>query len=67
VLLEQKKSFELFLELTQPYMNDPLIGDFVRMLDPVKKVYAGLETSLTEANIKDLTKAITSVREQVVQ
>ena len=67
VLLEQKKSFDLFLELTQPYLNDPLIGDFVKMLDPVKAVYAGLGTSLNEQNIKDLTTAITGVREKVVQ
>jgi hypothetical protein len=67
VLLEQKKSFELFLEITQPYANDPSISDFVKKLDSVKKVYEGLGTSLTEQNIKDLTKAITDVREQIVQ
>ncbi len=54
VLLEQKKSFELFLEITKPYANDPSISDFVKMLDPVKKVYEGLGTSLTEQNIKDI-------------
>ena len=67
VLLEQKKSFELFLEITQPYGNDPMVSDFVKKLDPIKKVYEGLGTSLTEQNIKDITVAITSVREQVVQ
>ena len=58
VLLEQKKSFELFLEITKPYLNDPSVGDFVKLLDPVKKVYEGLGTSLTEQNIKDITKVI---------
>jgi hypothetical protein len=67
VLLEQKKSFELFLEITKPYANDPSVSDFVAKLDPIKKVYEGLGTSLTEENIKDITVAITSVRELIVQ
>jgi hypothetical protein len=67
VLLEQKKSFELFLEITQPYASDPSVNDFVKTLDPIKKVYAGLGTSLTEQNIKDITVAITDVRAQIVQ
>jgi len=66
VLLEQKKSFELYLEITQPFTNDPSVSDFVKLLDPVKKVYEGLGTSLTEQNIKDITKVITDVREQIV-
>jgi hypothetical protein len=67
VLLEQKKSFEVFLDITQPYMNDPSVSDFVKLLDPIKKVYEGLGTSLTEQNIKDITAAITSVREKIVE
>ena len=67
VLLEQKKSFDLFLEITQPYLNDPSVSDFVKVLDPVKKVYEGFGTSLTEQNIKDITGAITSVREKIVE
>ena len=67
VLLEQKKSFELFLEITQPYASDPSISDFVKLLDPVKKVYEGISTSLTDKNIKDITKVITDVRNQIVQ
>ncbi|HZL76295.1 MAG TPA: hypothetical protein VFB97_01205, partial [Bacteroidales bacterium] len=66
-LLEQKKSFELFLEITKPYENDPIVSDFVKGLDPVKKVYDGLGTSLTEQNIKDITKAIEEVREQIIK
>ena len=66
-LLEQKKSFELFLEIAKPYDNDPIISDFVKGLDPIKKVYAGLGTSLTEQNIKDITKAIEEVRTQIVK
>jgi hypothetical protein len=67
VLLEQKKSFELFLDITRPYINDPSVGDFVKLLDPVKKEYETLGTSLTEQNIKDITKVIVGVREQIVK
>jgi hypothetical protein len=67
VLLEQKKSFELFLEISKPYATDPSVGDFLKKLEPVKQVYAGLSTSLTEQNIKDITKVIVDVREQIVQ
>lgn len=67
VLLEQKKSFELFLEISQPYVSDASVGDFVKMLDPVKELYKGLGTSLTEQNIKDITKVIRGVRGQIVQ
>lgn len=67
VLLEQKKSFEMYLDITKPYLSDPIVGDFVKKLDPVKKVYEGLGTSLTEQNIKDITKVIVDVREQIVQ
>ena len=66
-LLEQKKSFELFLEITKPYENDPIVSDFVKALDPVKKVYDKLGTSLTEQNIKDITKAIEEVRGQIIK
>lgn len=67
VLLEQKKSFDTYLEITQPYLNDPMVGDFVKLLDPVKKVYEGIGTSLTEQNIKDITKVIVDLREQIVK
>ena len=60
-------TFDTFIEITKPYMNDPSISDFVKQLDPIAKVYAGLSTSLTETNIKDITKAITGIREQIVQ
>ncbi|HZY25788.1 MAG TPA: hypothetical protein VFE71_08180 [Bacteroidales bacterium] len=67
VLLEQKKSFELFLDITKPYLNDPQVGDFVKKLDPIKQVYEGLGTSLTDKNIQDITKVVGDVREQIVQ
>jgi hypothetical protein len=66
-LLEQKKSFELFIELAKPYETDPIVSDFVKKLDPVSQVYKGLGTSLTDQNIKDITRAIEEVRGQIVQ
>jgi uncharacterized membrane-anchored protein YhcB (DUF1043 family) len=67
ILLDQKKSFELFLQITKPYANDPSVSDFIKLLDPVKKVYEGLSTSLTEKNIKDITKIMLGVRSQIVK
>jgi hypothetical protein len=66
-LLEQKKSFELFLEITKPYESDPIVSDFVKSLDPIKKVYDGLGTSLSEQNIKDITTAVEGVREHIIK
>jgi hypothetical protein len=57
----------MFIEITKPYLSDPNVGDFVKLLEPVKKVYEGLSTSLTEQNIKDITKVINDVREQIVK
>lgn len=65
-LLEQKKSFELYLEITEPYMNDPLVANFVNKLEPIKSVYAGLSTSLTERDIINITKAIEEIRSKVI-
>jgi hypothetical protein len=67
IILEQKKSFLRYLEIIQPYINDPGFSDFVILLEPVNMVFEGLGTSLTEQNIKDITKAITEVREQIVK
>jgi hypothetical protein len=66
VLLDQKKSFELYLDITKPYLNDPMISDFINNLEPIKKVYAGLGTSLTFENIKDITTAITTIRNKII-
>jgi hypothetical protein len=66
-LLEQKKSFELYLEITKPYISDPSVSDFVKMLDPVKKVYEGIGSSLTDQNIIDITKVINEVRSQIIK
>ena len=67
VLLEQKKSFDTYLEITKPYLNDASISDFVKLMEPVKKVYEGIGTSLTTQNIKDIAKVISDLREQIVK
>jgi uncharacterized membrane-anchored protein YhcB (DUF1043 family) len=66
VLLEQKSSFDLFLEITGPYMGDPNIKEFVDRLEPMKKIYEGLTTSLTNQNIIDITNAIVGIRSQII-
>jgi len=66
VLIEQKESFDLFIDITNPYLEDPNIKEFVDKLEPIRKVYSGLTTSLTNQNIIDITKAIESIRSQLV-
>jgi hypothetical protein len=66
VLIEQKSSFDLFLDLTKPYIDDPNIKEFVDKLEPIKTVYAGLTTSLTNQNIIDITKAIEKIRTSII-
>lgn len=66
VLLEQKSSFELYLDITRPYLSDPNLNDFVMKLEPIKRVYEGLGTSLTTENIIAITKAIEGIRDQIV-
>lgn len=66
-LLEQKKSFDLFMELAEPYKGDPVISDFLGKLEPVSNVYKGLGTSLTMQNIIDITNAINQVRAEIVK
>jgi hypothetical protein len=66
VLIDQKKSFDLYLDLTKPYMEDASVSDFVNTLDPIKTVYAGLTTSLTEKNIKDITAAMDIIRNKII-
>lgn len=66
VLIEQKESFDLFMDLTRPYLEDPNIKEFINKLEPIKKVYDGLTTSLTNQNIIDITNAIEKVRGQII-
>jgi hypothetical protein len=47
-------------------MDDQNLKEFVDKLDPIKKVYEGLTTSLTNQNIMDITNAIASIREKII-
>lgn len=67
VLIEQKKSFDMFMDITKPYMEDKAVNEFVNNLEPIKTVYAGLTTSLTDKNIIDITKAISIIRNKIIQ
>jgi hypothetical protein len=66
LLLEQKKSFELLLDLTKPYADDAMIADFLVELEPVKQVYASIGTSLTLDEIRRIKVAIEGVRAKIV-
>ena len=66
LLLEQKKSFELFFELAKPYANDAMIADFLIEMDPIAKVYATITSSLTLEDIKKIKVAVESVRIKIV-
>jgi hypothetical protein len=67
VLLDQKKSFELYIDLIKPYKEDEAVGNLIKNLEPIQKVYQGIGTSLTLNNIKDITKAINTIREKIIQ
>jgi hypothetical protein len=66
VLLEQKKSFELYLEIAKPYEDDPLVSEFIRELEPIKEIYSGITTSLSLENVQDLTKVIAEARDKLI-
>jgi hypothetical protein len=66
LLLEQKKSFELFLDLAKPYASDPMIADFLLQVSPIQKVYATIGTSLTLDDIKRIRDAVEIVRAQII-
>jgi hypothetical protein len=41
------------------------VKEFIDKLEPIKKIYEGLTTSLTMKNITDISKAIESIRNQI--
>jgi hypothetical protein len=67
VLLEQKSSLMVYLDITKPHLDDPNLNEFVKMLEPIRQVYAPMTTSLTKKNIDDITSAIEGIRKQMVQ
>lgn len=66
VLLEQKSSFELLLEIAKPHAEDPSIKAMLELLEPMKTIYEGLDTSLSLKDVDDITKAIESIREKMI-
>lgn len=66
-LLEQKKSFDMFEEISKPHAEDPLVSQLLKTLQPVRDVYSTLGTSLTLQNIEDLKKAVGEVRSALVK
>lgn len=67
VLLEQKESFELFLEIAAPHSEDPVVKEILDILDPIREVYETVEEGgLTMKNVEDITAVINSVREKLV-
>ena len=66
VLLEQKKSFELLMEIARPHATDPIVKEFIDSLEPINKVYEGLGTSLSMTDVEAITKAIEQVRDKLI-
>jgi len=66
VLIEQKNSFDLFLDITKPYLDNTNLKEFIDKLEPIKDVYARLTTSLTNQDIIDITNAIETIRSQII-
>lgn len=66
ILLEQKNSFMLYLDLTKPYMDNSSVSEFVNNLAPIKTVYDGLGTSLTEKNLADIKEAMAIIRNKII-
>jgi len=65
VLLEQKKSFELFLEIAGAHPDDPIVQELLDSFQPIKEVYEGVDyTSLTVTNVDDITRVVEEVREK---
>lgn len=66
VLLEQKESFELYLQICEPYAGEPGIKEMLTVLEPVRKLYEGLSSSLTEQEVNNITRVIAEVREKLI-
>jgi hypothetical protein len=67
VLLDQKKSFELFEELASAHSEDALVSKLLTSMQPIKAMYSTLSTSLTMKNIEDLKKAVNTARTELIK
>lgn len=66
LLLDQKKSFELLIDLAKPYATDAMIADFLVEVEPIRLVYETIGTSLTLEDIRKIKVAIETVRAKIV-
>jgi hypothetical protein len=67
ILLEQKESFELYLDIAEPFADDPVVGEMLDLMQPVKEAYKNVEDdSLTLRNVEEITAAIEIVRGKLV-
>lgn len=65
VLLEQKQSFELFMDLAKPHAEDPAVKNILEMFAPMSKVYEGIDTSLSLKNVEDITREVEILRAKI--
>ncbi|MEZ4999590.1 MAG: hypothetical protein R2744_07145 [Bacteroidales bacterium] len=66
VLLDQKSSFELFLEIAKPHADDPAVKEILEILDPMRVIYEGLDTSLSLKDVDEITKTIETIRDKMI-
>ncbi len=66
VLLEQKRSFELFLDVARPYSDNVMIKELLETLKPLSEIYSHIDSSLSLKNVEDITKAVAIAREKLV-
>ena len=65
VLLEQKKSFEMFIDLAEPHKDDPNVKEILEMFEPMRKIYEGIETSFSMKNVEDITREVENLRDKM--
>jgi hypothetical protein len=67
VLLEQKKSFELFEEMASSYSDDPQVARILAAVQPVREIYSDVGTSLIMEDVEALKRAVNTVRAELVK
>lgn len=67
VLLEQKRSFELFLEVAEPFAEDPVVKEMLDLLNPIREVYQDVDHgNLSVEDVDNITKAVEVARDKLV-
>jgi len=65
VLLEQKQSFELFMDLARPHADEPAVKEIIELFTPMSKIYEGIDTGLTLKNVEDITREVKNLRDAI--